>query len=66
MFQIFSYISSENIDFNERGFIHFPDTKNKEINKLDTGICLVRSCGGRLFDSNINILKCHASLIIVL
>lgn len=63
MFQIFSYISSENTDFEERGFIHFPDTKNKEINKLDTGLCLVRSCGGRSFDNNI--LKCHASLIIV-
>lgn len=64
MFQIYSYISSENIDFDERGFIHFPNPKNKEINKLDTGICLVRSCGGRSFDSNI--LKCHASLIIIL
>lgn len=58
LFQIFSYISSENIDFNERGFIHFPDAKHKEIDKLDMGICLVRSCG-RSFDSNI--LKCHVS-----
>lgn len=49
---------SENIDFNERGFVHFPDAKNKEINKLDTAICLVRSCG-RSFDSNV--LKCHVS-----
>jgi hypothetical protein len=49
---------SENIDFNERGFVHFPGAKNKEINKLDTGICLVHSCG-RSFDSNV--LKCHVS-----
>lgn len=59
--RIFSYISSENIDFDERGFIHFPDTKNKEINKMDTGICLVRSCGGRLLDNNI--LKCHETAL---
>lgn len=58
IFQIFSYISSENIDFNEKGFVHFPDARQKEINKLDTGICLVRSCG-RSFDSNV--LKCHVS-----
>jgi len=64
MFQIFSYISSENIDFEERGFIRFPESKNEEINNQDTGICLVRSCGGRLFDSNI--LQCHASLIVLL
>uniref|UniRef100_A0A2S2PZ00 Putative treble-clef zinc-finger domain-containing protein n=1 Tax=Sipha flava TaxID=143950 RepID=A0A2S2PZ00_9HEMI len=58
--RIFSYIMSENIDFNERGFVHFPGAKNKEINKLDTGICLVHSCG-RSFDSNV--LKCHESVL---
>lgn len=56
IFQIFSYISSENVDFNERGFVHFPNTKNKEINKLDTGICLVFTCG-RFLDNNV--LKCQ-------
>lgn len=59
--QIFSYISSENVDFDERGFVHFPDVKRKEINKLDAGICLVRSCG-RSFDSNV--LKCHVSIAV--
>lgn len=62
-FQIFSYISSENIDFNERGFVHFPDATHKEIKKLDIGICLVRSCG-RSFDSNV--LKCHVSKSVIL
>jgi len=47
------------INFDERGFVHFPDAKHKELNKLDTGICLVRVCS-RSFDSNI--LKCHVSL----
>ncbi|VVC32240.1 Hypothetical protein CINCED_3A005954 [Cinara cedri] len=58
--RIFSYISSENIDFTERGFVNFPDVNHDEIDKFDTGICLVQSCE-RSFDSNV--LKCHESVL---
>ncbi|XP_050528378.1 uncharacterized protein C2orf42 homolog isoform X2 [Daktulosphaira vitifoliae] len=44
-FQIFSYTSFENADLNERGFVYFPEVKNKiNKNKIECGICLVQFC----------------------
>ncbi|XP_050431791.1 uncharacterized protein C2orf42-like isoform X1 [Adelges cooleyi] len=52
--QIFSYISSDDTDMNERGFVYFPELKNKDTkNKLNDGICMVRYC------AKSSVLKCH-------